>query len=328
MPVASLKSACYVLGLNDNMASGLSDHGLTGLGVGRQRNSWGWGMHYERPSSLNEALDLIAASGGASIMAGGTDLLVRMKGGFVEPELIVDLKAIKELKAITETDGAFVIGAAVSCAELGEMAALKSAWPGVVEAANLIGSKQIQGRCTIAGNLCNASPAADSVPALVAADAQAIVISPRGRRTMAVGEIPTGPGRTSLGRDEIIVAITLDKRAPRSGDAYLRFTPRTEMDIAVVGVAVNMTLDAEGKIASVRVALGAVAPTVLLVPQAAEAIVGRTLDEAALEDLAAVCSAACTPIDDKRGTIAFRKKIAGVLSRRAAAIAYSRAGGK
>ena len=285
-------------------------------------------MLYERPSSLQEAIDLMAAAGAnASVMAGGTDLLVRMKDGFVEPELIVDIKAIKELGAVTETDDGFLIGAAVPCAALGEVAALKKAWPGVVEAANLIGSKQIQGRCTIAGNLCNASPAADSVPALVAAGAQAIVAGPNGKRSLAVEDVPTGPGRTSLGRDEIIEAVGLGKRAPRSGDAYLRFIPRTEMDIAVVGVGVNMTLDAEGRIASARVALGAVAPTVLLVTEAAEAIVGTKLDDAALAGIAAACSLACRPIDDKRGTIEFRRKVAGVLSRRAAAIAYKRAGG-
>lgn len=286
-------------------------------------------MLYERPSSLQEAVDLVAKAGGtATIMAGGTDVLVRMKGGFVEPELIVDIKAIEALRAVSESDSGFRIGAAVPCAELGETAALKAAWPGVVEAANLIGSKQVQGRCTIAGNLCNASPAADSVPALVAADAKAVIVGPNGTRTVDVGEVPTGPGKTSLAKGEIIEAITLDARPPRSGDAYLRFIPRTEMDIAVVGVGVNLTLDADGTIQSARVALGAVAPTVLLVAEAAQAIVGTKLEDSALEALAAACSAACRPIDDKRGTIEFRKKVAGVLARRAAATAYQRAGEK
>lgn len=286
-------------------------------------------MNYERPGSLKQAVDLVAAAGGkASILAGGTDLLVRMKGGFVEPDLIVDIKAIAELRSISQTDEGFRIGAAVPCAELGESAALRTVWPGVVEAANLIGSKQVQGRCTIAGNLCNASPAADSVPALVAAGARAVVVGPGGTRTVVVADIPTGPGKTSLAKGEIIEAITLDARPPRSGDAYLRFIPRTEMDIAVVGVGVNLVLDSEGSIESARVALGAVAPTVLLVAEAADAIIGTKLDDAALEALAAACSAACRPIDDKRGTIEFRKKVAGVLARRAAATAYQRAGGK
>jgi carbon-monoxide dehydrogenase medium subunit len=209
---------------------------------------------------------------------------------------------------------------------MGENAALKKAWPGVVEAANLIGSKQVQGRCTIIGNLCNASPAADSVPALIAAGARAVIAGPAGRRTVAVEAVPTGPGKTSLAKGEIIEAILLDRRPPRSSDAYLRFIPRTEMDIAVVSAGVSLTLDGQGVVTSARVALGAVAPTVLLVEEAAKILIGTNADAATLEKLAGACSAACRPIDDKRGTIAFRKKVAGVLVKRVATTAYARAG--
>src|SRR6185369_16520878 len=283
-------------------------------------------MRYERPHSIEDAVGLLAASAGtAAILAGGSDLLVRMKGGFVEPDLIVDIKAIKGLSEIRQTPEGFSIGAAVPCVQMGENAALKKAWPGVVEAAKLIGSKQVQGRCTIAGNLCNASPAADSVPALAAAGARASIVGPGGRRTIPVESVPTGPGKTSLAKGEIIEAILLDKRAPRSGDAYLRFIPRTEMDIAVVSAGVNLTIDEHGVVTAARVALGAAAPTVLLVEEAAEALIGRKLDEAALERLAKVCAGACRPIDDKRGTIDFRRKVAGVLARRAATTAYARA---
>lgn len=286
-------------------------------------------MHYARPSSIKDAVGLLAAAkGSAFVLAGGSDLLVRMKGGFVEPDLIVDIKKIDGLGEIKKTATGFRIGAAVPCAAMGEAAALKKAWPGVVEAANLIGSKQVQGRCTIVGNLCNASPAADSVPALVAAGAKAVIAGPKRKRTIAVEKVTTAPGKTSLGKGEIIEAILLDKRPTRSGDAYLRFIPRTEMDIAVVSAGINLTLDAKGVVKSARVALGAVAATVLLVPQAAKAIVGTKLDKAAMDKLAAACSAACQPIDDKRGTIAYRTKVAGVLARRAAKIAYKRAGGK
>jgi carbon-monoxide dehydrogenase medium subunit len=286
-------------------------------------------MRYIRPLSMEDAVGLVAGSAGtAAILAGGSDLLVRMKGGFVEPDLIVDIKAIEGLSEIRETATGFSIGAAVPCAALGENTALKKAWPGVVEAAKLIGSKQVQGRCTIVGNLCNASPAADSVPALVAAGAKASIAGPKGARTIPVENVPTGPGKTSLAKGEIIDAILLDKRAPRSGDAYLRFIPRTEMDIAVVSAGVNLTLDEQGVVKTARVALGAAAPTVLLVEEAAETLVGSKLDEATLERLAKVCSDACRPIDDKRGTVAFRKKVAGVLARRAATTAYARAGGK
>jgi carbon-monoxide dehydrogenase medium subunit len=278
---------------------------------------------------MEDAVGLMAGSAGtAAILAGGSDLLVRMKGGFVEPDLIVDIKAIDGLSDIRETAEGFRIGAAVPCAVLGENAALRTAWPGVVEAAKLIGSKQVQGRCTIVGNLCNASPAADSVPALVAAGAKASIAGPKGRRTIPVETVPTGPGKTSLAKGEIIEAILLDKRPPHAGDAYQRFIPRTEMDIAVVSAGVNLTLDTKGAIASARVALGAVAATVLLVEDAAKILVGTTLDETTLDSLAEACSRACRPIDDKRGTIEFRKKVAGVLARRVAATAYTRAGGK
>jgi carbon-monoxide dehydrogenase medium subunit len=276
---------------------------------------------------LDDAVGLLAgAKGTAAILAGGSDLLVRMKGGFVEPELIVDIKAIAGLSEIKKTADGFSIGAAVSCAALGENAALKKAWPGVVEAANLIGSKQVQGRCTIAGNLCNASPAADSVPALVAAGALASIAGPNGKRSIPVEAVPTGPGKTSLAKGEIIEAIVLPKPAARSGDAYLRFIPRTEMDIAVVSAGVNLTLGADGTVTAARVSLGAVAATVLLVEEAAKVLIGSKLDDATLDKLAAACAAACKPIDDKRGTIAFRRKVAGVLARRAATIAKERAG--
>ncbi|UCI21809.1 xanthine dehydrogenase family protein subunit M [Mesorhizobium sp. B2-1-8] len=286
-------------------------------------------MRYIRPLSIEDAVGQLAGSAGpAAILAGGSDLLVRMKGGFVEPELIIDIKSIAGLRDIRETADGFSIGAAVPCAVLGENAALKKAWPGVVEAAKLIGSKQVQGRCTIVGNLCNASPAADSVPALVAAGAKAVVVGPSGKRTIAVETVPTAPGRTSLAKGEIIEAILLGKRAPRSADAYLRFIPRTEMDIAVVSAGVNLTLDEAGVVTAARVAIGAAAPTVLLVEEGAEALIGRKLDEAALERLAKVCAGTCRPIDDKRGTIEFRRKVAGVLAKRAAQTAYARAGGK
>ncbi|WP_223422568.1 FAD binding domain-containing protein [Tateyamaria pelophila] len=285
-------------------------------------------MRYERPETIMDATALLAqASDSAFVLAGGTDLLVKMQNDDFEAELVVDIKSIAGMADVVETDDSFVIGAAVPCAALGEHEALCAAWPGVVEAANLIGSTQIQGRCTVAGNLCNASPAADSVPALVAANAQARIAGPDGIRTVAVEDIPTGPGKTSLAKGEIIEAIVLAKPTDRSGDAYLRFIPRTEMDIAVVGVGVCLALNDDGAVASVRVALGAVGPTVMLCPEAAETLVGTKLEDAALEALAAACSAASTPIDDKRGTVDFRKQVAGVLARRAALIAFERAGG-
>ncbi len=286
-------------------------------------------MRYERPETIEAAIALLAdAEAKSFVLAGGTDLLVRMQNDTFEADLIVDIKSIEGMDAVTQTDDGFLIGAAVSAAALSENAALVAEWPGVVEAANLIGSTQIQGRCTMVGNLCNASPAADSVPALVAADARVRIAGPDGSREVAILDIPTYPGKTSLTKGEIIVAIVLPKAATRSGDAYLRFTPRTEMDIAVVGVGINLTLDEGGVVAAARIALGAVGPTVSLVEEAAKALIGSKLDQAALDALASACSAASNPIDDKRGTIAFRKQVAGVLARRVAQTAYTRAGGK
>ena len=284
-------------------------------------------MRFESPTTTKEAAALLAGEqGDAYILAGGTDLLVRMKMGSIEPALVVDIKKIPATQEINVSDKGISIGASVSGATMSEHAKLNKSWPGVVEAANLIGSDQIQSRCTIAGNLCNASPAADSVPALIAAGAKAVIVGEQRRRTVPVEKIITGPGTTSLQKGELIESILLPKQAARSADAYLRFIPRTEMDIAVVGVGINLTL-ARGVIQSARVVLGAVAPTPILVAKAAKAIVGTKLDAQALENLAAACSDACDPIDDKRGTIEYRTRVAGVLARRAAVIAFKRAGG-
>ncbi len=285
-------------------------------------------IQYLAPRTLDEAIRAYAAAGSAArILAGGTDLLVQMRSGVVQPGLIVDVKKIEEMMTIEETaDGGFRIGAAVSGAALAEHPRFGKVWPGVLEAVNLIGSKQVQGRASAGGNLCNGSPAADSVPAMVAAGAIVTIEGPEGRRETPVADVPTGPGRTRLKRGEIVVNFTLPPRPPRSGDAYLRMIPRTEMDIAVVGCGVSLSLDG-GICAAARVALGAVAPTVLLVEEAAKALIGTRLEDAAVRAAAAACSAACRPIDDKRGTIAYRTKVAGVLLKRTVAIAARRAGG-
>jgi carbon-monoxide dehydrogenase medium subunit len=284
-------------------------------------------MRFESPTTTKAAATLLGSeSGVAHVLAGGTDLLVRMKMGAIEPDLIVDIKRIESLRTLKVAAAGVQIGAAVPAVRLGESDKLRSLWPGVVEAANLIGSDQIQGRCTVVGNLCNASPAADSVPALIAAGAKALIVGPKGKRRVAVEKVVLGPGRTSLARDEFIEAVVLPARTGKSADAYLRFTPRTEMDIAVVSAAVNLTLS-RGVVQSAKVVLGAVAPTAVIVPAAAKALIGTKLDDAALDKMVAACRAACNPIDDKRGTIEYRTKVAGVMARRAALTAYERAGG-
>jgi len=283
-------------------------------------------IQFEAPGTVDEAVALLAnGDDNARVLAGGTDLLVQLRAGMVSPSLIVDIKNIDEMGSVTEENGGFRIGAAVSGAELNENDAVKSAWPGVVEAFDLIGSTQIQGRCTMAGNLCNASPAADSVPAMIAAGMTCSIAGPNGRREAPVESIAIAPGKTSLAKGEMIVSFFLPGQNAKGGDAYLRFIPRTEMDIAVVGVGVNLTIDDDGVCTAARVSLGAVAPTALVVDDAANALIGTKLDDAAMEKLAAAASAACNPIDDKRGTIEFRTKVAGVMARRTAAIALERA---
>ena len=282
---------------------------------------------YLAPTTLTEAVSAFAAAGSAArILAGGTDLLVQMRTGLVRPETIIDIKNIDEMTAIVEApDGGYVIGAAVSGSVLAEHPSFGKVWPGVLEAVNLIGSTQVQGRASPGGNLCNASPAGDSVPAMVAAGAVVTVQGPSGRRQLPAEAVPKAPGRTNLEPGEIVVSLTLPPRPKGSGDAYLRMIPRTEMDIAVVGCGVSLTLDA-GTVSAARVSLGAVAPTVLLVEEAAKALIGSKLEHAALEVAAAACRAACKPIDDKRGTIVYRTKVAGVLLKRTVAIAAERAG--
>ena len=285
-------------------------------------------LTYESPGSVDEAVKLLAAAGSdAKILAGGTDLLVQLRMGMIKPALIVDVKNIPETTVIKEESGGYRVGSAVSGAELGEHDGMNNAWPGVVEALELIGSTQIQGRASMGGNLCNASPAADAVPAMIAADTVCTIAGPDGRREARVEDIVTGPGQTSLKAGEMVVDFYFPPRPARSGDAYLRFIPRTEMDIAVVGAGISLTLDEAGVCSAARVALGAVAATPLVVEDGAAALIGSTLDDAALEKLDAAARAACRPIDDKRGTIEYRTKVAGVLARRAAKIAQQRAEG-
>lgn len=286
-------------------------------------------MRYEAPTTVEDAVNLLAAEKGmAKVLAGGTDLLVAIRSGRMEPDLVVDLKRIEEMTVIEPEDGGFRIGAAVPSAEMGAHADLVAMWPGVVEAAGLIGSTQIQSRATVAGNLCNASPAADSVPALAAARAKASIVGPNGRRDVPVEDVPAGPGKTSLEKGEFVASILLPKQAARGGDAYLRFIPRTEMDIAVVGVGVNLTLDEGGTISDARVVLGAVGPRAVIADDAAQALIGSTGDEAAMQAFAEAVSAACAPIDDKRGTREYRIQVAGVLAKRTAAAAIDRAKGR
>jgi len=284
-------------------------------------------MQYSSPVSAIQAVKLLLEEPGTSrVLAGGTDIIVQLKAGMLEPDLLVDIKRIPGISDIRAEGGGYRIGAAVSGAAMGEHSGVKALWPGVVEAVELIGSTQVQGRATMVGNLCNASPAADSIPAMIAAGATARVIGPGGERDCLVQEIPLSPGQNSLAKGEFITSILLPARPVNASDAYLRFIPRTEMDIAVVSAGVSLAFDNADKCTQAQVAIGAVAATVLLVEKAADCLVGTRLEKAALEEMGEACSAAASPINDKRGTVEFRKDVVAVLAKRAAKIAQKRAG--
>src|SRR6201981_2136190 len=286
-------------------------------------------LSFTSPTSVDEAIRALASAQGlAKPLAGGTDLLVQLRSGRTRPDVIVDLKRIPDVIGIRETGDSFVIGAATPGVMLSEHEAFSSAWPGIVEGVDLIGSQQIQGRASLVGNLCNASPAADSVPALICARTVAVIAGPDGRREAPVEAIVTGPGQTSLKKGEFIVEFRVPKPKPRQSDAYLRFIPRTEMDIAVVGCGVNVTLDAAGLCTDARVGLGGGAPTQVIVNEAAEVLKGHRLDDETLSRLDAAAQRACKPINDKRGTIEYRTKVAGVLARRAAPTPFECAPGR
>jgi len=280
---------------------------------------------YEAPENVDAAVALLADETGAKVLSGGTDLLVQMRLQGECPPVFVDVKRIPRLRALEVDTTGLRVGAAVPAAEIYAHEDIRRLWPGLAEATDLIGSSQIQGRATWSGNLCNASPAADVVPALIACDARVVVAGPRGERRVPVAGFATGPGQTILERGELVVELEVPAPGSRASDAYLRLIPRTEMDIAVVGSAVQLTLDEAGVVSSARVALGAVAPTVLQVPEVVEALVGSRLEEAVIARAASAASAAARPIDDRRGTVDYRKKVVGVLTRRAARIAYDRA---
>ena len=285
-------------------------------------------MQYQAVQTLEEAVESLSRAGGEHLpLAGGTDLLAQRRAGRIDPKGVVDLKRIPELAEIVLDDDGYRVGAAVSGAELGEHPTLGQDWPGVVEAAQLIGSTQIQGRASMGGNLCNASHAADSVPALIAAGALCSLVGPSGRRELPVEEIILGPGQTCLAPGEIVAHFRLPRPGPRAGDAYLRLIPRTEMDIAVVGAGVSLELDADGLCTGCRVGLGAVAPTPLRLDEAQAILVGRRVEGSVLDDLAAAASAAAQPIDDMRATAEYRVRVVGVMAKRAAQIAATRAGG-
>lgn len=284
-------------------------------------------VDYKVASTLEEAVKyLTAAEIPTKVLAGGTDLIIQSKAQAM-PVGVVDIKKVASMITATLDDAGLTLGPAMPCVDFTARQDIKQEYPGLVEAAYLIGSTQVQGRCSVGGNLCNASPAADTIPALIANGAICHILGPNGARQVAVEDFVTGVGQNCMADDELLVEIKLPKPAPRTSDAYLRFIPRTEMDIAVAGAGVSVTLDESGTVISARVAIGAVATTALLVPEAAEALIDSKLEDEALDKAAKAASSAAKPISDRRGTAEYRQHVVGVLVKRAAVIAANRVTG-
>jgi len=285
-------------------------------------------INYEAPTTVDQAVRLLAAHGEkARALCGGTDLIIQLRAGVRRPEWVVDLKNIADLRRISfSIQHGLRLGAAVPAIEIHENADMRRYYPGLTEAAHLIGSLQIQSRASVGGNLCNGSPAADTTPALIALAAKCRVVGPRGERIVPAEDFCTAPGRTVLAPDEILVEFQIATPAGHASDAYLRFIPRNEMDIAVVGVGAALSLDlADDRCTAARIGLGAVGPTPIFAREAGAALVGKRLDSAAIENAARAAIAASSPIDDMRGTAEFRRHIVGVLTRRVLTIAIERA---
>jgi len=283
---------------------------------------------YTAPTSLRDALGQLG--NGARAFAGGTDVLVQMRAGRLKPDRLVDIKRVPELNELRyDASKGLTIGAAVPCYRIYENADIQKAYPGIVDAASIIGGIGIQGRATLGGNLCNASPSGDSIPVLIALGATANIAGPKGTRSVPIEQFCTAPGRNVLASGELLVSISVPASPAHSGAHYQRFIPRYEMDIAVVGVGAAVQLSANGQtIQSARVALAAVAPTPLFVPEAGAALAGKPATDESLAAAAEAAQRAAKPISDMRGTAAQRHHLVGVLTRRVLQGAIARARGE
>jgi CO/xanthine dehydrogenase FAD-binding subunit len=285
---------------------------------------------YEAPTTLGDAVTMLNMQNGqARLLAGGTDLLVQMRANLHDIDVVVDVKKIPELNQISyDSKIGLVVGAAVSCADIYESADVVTNYPGLIDAVSIIGGMAIQGRATLGGNICNASPSGDAISAAIALEGICNVVGPDGERAVPIEEFCVAPGKNALTRGELLVSIQFPVPKSNTGAHYLRFTPRAEMDIAVVGVAAAVELsDDLSTITSARLALAAVAPTPVLAASAAEALVGQAPTEESFVAAAKIAQESINPITDVRGTAAQRRHLIGVLTRRALTGAVARAKG-
>ena len=295
-------------------------------------------FEYEAPTSLGALTQLLYDyKERAQILAGGTDLIDHLRNGRLNPEVVIDVKRVPELTELTLTDEKLVIGGAVSCARIYEHAEIRKHFAALIDATRIIGGIQIQNRATLGGNLCNSSPAADSIPALIALEAKCVLTAVESTEVVAVENFCVGPGKNIMVRSEsgsregsarsaeVLSSIEIPLPAPRSGSHYRRFIPRNEMDIAVVGVGASVQVSADGtKFDSVRLALGAVAPTPLLVEEVSDQLIGSRIEDG-IARAVSISRSIASPIDDMRGTREFRTHVVGVLVERVLNEAVTRA---
>jgi|TARA_B110000240_G_scaffold196258_1_gene247979 CO/xanthine dehydrogenase FAD-binding subunit len=271
---------------------------------------------YAAPSTVKEAVEILTKHGDkARPMAGGTDLLVQIRGGKFDLDMVVDIKKIPELTEVTSNNEGIVIGSAVPCYQLYDDDDISKNYPGLIDAATLIGGIQIQSRSGFGGNLCNATPSADGIGPLIVHSAVANIQGESGSRSVPVEEFCTGPGRNALAKGEMLVSISVPNKGKGFGSAYERFIPRNEMDIAVAAVASSILVEG-GKISEARIALASVGPTPIFAKKASSFLIGKQANEASFKEAAAIARSECSPIEDMRGTIEQRQHLVEVIALR------------
>lgn len=283
---------------------------------------------YASARTVEEAIFMLMQHGEkARILAGGTDIIVQVREGRRSIDLLLDVKEIPEVNRLSyDPVNGLYLGAAVPCYKIYNNREVATAYPGLIDAVSLIGGIQIQGRATVGGNLCNASPAADTIPPLLVLGATCFITGPNGTRQIPVEQFCTGPGKTVLQKGEFLVSFHIPPPQKHAGAYYLRFIPRNEMDIAVVGAGASVILSEDhSRFVSARIALGAVAPTPLLATEAGEILAGKEISEENIQQAAEVAQAIARPISDMRGTAEYRRHLVGVLTRRALRGAIERA---
>ncbi len=283
---------------------------------------------YSAPSSIKEAVEILNKHGDkARAMAGGTDLLVQMRGGRFDLEAVVDIKKIPELNELSNGSSELIIGAAVPCYKLYDDSAISKAYPGLIDAATLIGGIQIQSRSGFGGNLCNATPSGDSIGPLIVHSTVANIQGPSGSKSVPVEDFCTGPGSSILGKGDILVSLTVPNQGKNFGAAYERFIPRNEMDIAVAGVASSISVGSDGKINSARIALASVGPTPIFAKKASDSLTGKPANQESFSEAAKIAKGECSPIEDMRGTVEQRVHLVEVLTGRTLNKSLERIGG-